>query len=183
MLFHFIETMACSLNTLYKLSTFDGYIFKGRGDCRYTLVHDCGGAGNFEVQMEQEEIRANGRTATRGITLLIYVDCVEIKIAHTGVVFVQEERVPLPYAHSSPRNMKITRVGTDIRVVTNKGLFVTWSPTSGVLVRLTTNYIGSACGLCGNANGISEDDSMTRQLIKSTTTRALLHSWKVDDYK
>ena len=135
---------------------------------------------HFEHALEN----VNGRNYFRGITLYIYVDCVEIKINHTGTVYVLEEPVTLPYIHQNPQNLKITITDdSDLEVTTNKGLFVTWNQTSGARVRLTTDYKSSACGLCGNLNGVKKDDKLTRQFIKSRSSKELLHSWKVDGYK
>ena len=164
--------------------TFDGYSFTRRGECRYVLTQDCGGTGNFEVHIEHAQETVNGRNYFRGITLFIYVDCVEVKINHDGAIYVLEEPVTLPYLHQNPQNLKISVAeDSDIEVTTNKGLFVTWNQTSGASVRLTTDYKSSACGLCGNLNGDNKDDKLTRQFIKSRSSKELLHSWKVDGYK
>ncbi|XP_071494914.1 sushi, von Willebrand factor type A, EGF and pentraxin domain-containing protein 1-like [Diadema antillarum] len=178
----FPELNTCSVDSRGLFITFDGYSFRKMGNCRYILTQDCSGVANFEVHVEHRQDSHD--VATYQPVVFIYIDCVEVKIDADGTVYVFGEHVTLPYLHDSPQTVQINSRGpSDILVATNKGMFVEWSSERGVSVHLSSQHSSKACGLCGNMNGNPEDDTLTRQLITSQTTRELLHSWKIGGYK
>ncbi|XP_011674027.2 sushi, von Willebrand factor type A, EGF and pentraxin domain-containing protein 1 [Strongylocentrotus purpuratus] len=177
------EMKTCSVSNEGHYETFDGYTYDQHGECRYVLTHDYSGTSNFEVHMEHQFLNAN--QTHLGVRVLVYIDCLEVKIDVNGQVFVQDEAVGLPYAHRNPANVRIAHVdgGRDVEVFSNKGLTVTWSQTGGVSVNLTVTHGADVKGLCGNMNGNKKDDKMTRQGIRTSKNKELVHSWKVDGYK
>lgn len=173
----------CSVSNEGHYQTFDGYTYDQHGECRYVLTHDYSGTSNFEVHMEHQFLNAN--QTHLGVGVLVYIDCLEVKIDVNGQVFVQDEAVGLPYAHRNPANVRIAHVGggRDVEVFSNKGLTVTWSQSDGVSVNLTVTHGADVKGLCGNMNGNKKDDKVTRQGIRTSKNKELVHSWKVDGYK
>ncbi|NXV81132.1 FCGBP protein, partial [Atlantisia rogersi] len=66
-------------------------------------------------------------------------------------------------------------------VETDFGLTVTYDWQSQVTVTVPNTYANTLCGLCGNYNGKSEDEMMTKGGQVTHNPDTLGHSWKVTD--
>ncbi|NXY18621.1 FCGBP protein, partial [Atrichornis clamosus] len=66
-------------------------------------------------------------------------------------------------------------------ITTDAGVTVTFDWRSYARVIIPNTYAGAVCGLCGNANGDSRDDFVTRDGHHADNETHLGDSWKVDD--
>ncbi|XP_014343808.2 otogelin-like protein [Latimeria chalumnae] len=77
------------------------------------------------------------------------------------------------------KNVFIERLADYILVKTTFGFSLAWDGISGVYIKLTDEHKGKPCGMCGNFNGVKEDDLTT---IYQTTTQDVAvfgNSWTV----
>ena len=70
-------------------------------------------------------------------------------------VKVDDQKVTLPHI---VKNIVIQKVSTYILVYGQLDLDIKWDGNSGVYIRVGPEYRNKTCGLCGNYNGIPDDD-------------------------
>ncbi|XP_077984041.1 sushi, von Willebrand factor type A, EGF and pentraxin domain-containing protein 1-like [Glandiceps talaboti] len=175
------ETCSVSLTGMYE--TFDWHAFQFRGRCRYVFAQDCSG-GDFSIHVQEEKKRFGLNPLAHRKTLFIHIKCITVEIKYNGDVRVADVPVQLPYSHSYPSVVEITRDVTNSTFVkTSVGVIIEWNMLGDIKVSVPRSYKDMLCGLCGNMNNNNEDDETTRQFLPARTANEFIHSWKVDGYK
>lgn len=91
---------------------------------------------------------------------------------------VNDELVNLPVSLNEGQ-VSVYKSGWFAVVTTDFGLKVTFNWESAVFVTLPSSYKGAVCGLCGNYNGISQDDLTPRNGNKPVKPTEFGTSWRV----
>ncbi|XP_006893417.1 PREDICTED: mucin-5AC [Elephantulus edwardii] len=154
--------------------TFDGQRFTFEGDCEYTLVQDhCGGnsstQGSFRVVTENIPCGTTGTTCSKAIK--VFVGSYELKLS-SGKVEVIEKGTGqvVPYS--------IRQMGIYLVVDTDVGLVLQWDKKTSLFLRLSPEFKGKVCGLCGNFDGNAINDFTTRSLSVVGDVLEFGNSWK-----
>uniref|UniRef100_H3B7Q1 Otogelin like n=1 Tax=Latimeria chalumnae TaxID=7897 RepID=H3B7Q1_LATCH len=160
----------------YHFETFDGIYFYFPGNCSYIFAKDCSTEDPQYTVWVHNSPRCNGSVYScyRYISLFFF-ETEEITIAGHEVK-TGGKRLTLP---QMVKNVFIERLADYILVKTTFGFSLAWDGISGVYIKLTDEHKGKPCGMCGNFNGVKEDDLTT---IYQTTTQDVAvfgNSWTV----
>ncbi|KAK1895713.1 Alpha-tectorin, partial [Dissostichus eleginoides] len=159
--------------------TFDGKVFEFLGNCTYTLVHVLNYTSEnttFWVGVEKDRT-PNEASSLKAIHVKVAEDNVTIYRGEKGHAWMNGEKKLLPVTLQFG-HVKIYRSGMFVVVDTSLGIQVKYD-CSHVATILLSNTM-EVYGMCGNNNGIEEDDLRTPQgePVDATTFG---WSWRVPD--
>ncbi|XP_066108498.1 mucin-5AC [Saccopteryx bilineata] len=155
--------------------TFDGQRYSFNGDCEYTLVQDhCGGNGSaqdaFRVVTENVPCGTTGTTCSKAIK--IFLGSYELKLSDGKVEVIEKGAgQEAPYS--------IRQVGIYLVVDTEAGLVLLWDKKTSIFLRLSPEFKGKVCGLCGNFDDNAINDFTTRSQSVVGDALEFGNSWKV----
>ena len=139
--------------------TFDGQLFEFLGKCTYALAQDCiPGSDQYAIHVQNDpDCTGDRKPCTRAVVL--YVGDTEYRVVTGNTVTVNGEAVALPLQHEF---VTITRIlsYTVIRALGDDIEIKFDGDSSSIYVALGDRYHNNTCGLCGNHNGVPEDDFM-----------------------
>ncbi|CAH6793372.1 Muc5ac [Phodopus roborovskii] len=154
--------------------TFDGQRYSFSGDCEYTLLQDhCGGNGSsqdaFRVVTENIPCGTTGTTCSKDIK--IFLGNYELKLSDGKVEVVQKGvgQEPPYYVH---------QMGIYLVVETDAGLVLMWDRKTSIFLRLSPEFKGKVCGLCGNFDDNAINDFTTRSQSVVGDVLEFGNSWK-----
>ncbi|XP_075402657.1 mucin-5AC [Tenrec ecaudatus] len=154
--------------------TFDGQRFSFDGDCEYTLVQDhCSSnssvQGSFRVVTENVPCGTTGTTCSKAIK--IFLGSYELKLSDGNVEVIEKGAGQgLPYF--------IRQMGIYLVVDTDVGLVLQWDKKTSLFLRLSPEFKGKVCGLCGNFDGNAINDFTTRSQSVVGDVLEFGNSWK-----
>ncbi|KAM9221912.1 mucin-5AC [Dugong dugon] len=154
--------------------TFDGQSFTFDGDCEYTLVQDhCGSnssaQGSFRVVTENIPCGTTGTTCSKAIK--IFLGSYELKLSDGKVEVIEKGAgQAVPYS--------IRQMGIYLVVDTDVGLILQWDKKTSLFLRLSPEFKGKVCGLCGNFDGNAVNDFTTRSQSVVGDVLEFGNSWK-----
>ncbi|XP_050971214.1 mucin-5AC-like [Labeo rohita] len=137
--------------------TFDGKRYTFDGECEYTLITDfCGHANTsatFRVLTENIPCGSTGTTCSKAVRL--FLGNKELKLTDGGYqILHRDEGVDIPY--------QILIRGIYMVIEANNGLIAMWDQRANMFIKLSPNFKGAVCGLCGNYDGNANNDFMLR---------------------
>ncbi|XP_055462836.1 mucin-5AC [Psammomys obesus] len=154
--------------------TFDGQRYSFSGDCEYTLLQDhCGGNDSsqdaFRVVTENVPCGTTGTTCSKDIK--IFLGNYELKLSDGKVEVIQKGvgQEPPYYVH---------RMGIYLVVETDVGLVLLWDGKTSIFLRLSPEFKGRVCGLCGNFDDNAINDFTTRSQSVVGDVLEFGNSWK-----
>ncbi|XP_067933096.1 BMP-binding endothelial regulator protein-like [Watersipora subatra] len=158
--------------------TFDGILYTFQGSCQYTLAQQCSSSKRtFSIQVKNAVWHDKTQYA---YTHSVYVKTkyLSVKLEQQLDVQVNNHHVKLPFIKLG--HISILKRGHMVVVSTHLGVTVVWDGHSYVEVSVPQRYKNKMCGLCGNYNGISEDDFIGRSKTNYSTAVAFANSWQRD---
>ncbi|KAH0620982.1 hypothetical protein JD844_021933 [Phrynosoma platyrhinos] len=155
--------------------TFDDkrYIFNGK--CEYTLVQDhCGQnsstPGTFRIITENVPCGTTGTTCSK--TIKIFLENYELILSEEHHELIQRgEGDHPPY--------RIRYMGIYLVIETYNGLIILWDRKTTIFIKLSADFRGQVCGLCGNYDGNGINDFTTRSQSVVGDVLEFGNSWKV----
>nr|XP_025142812.1 mucin-5AC isoform X2 [Bubalus bubalis] len=152
--------------------TFDGRRYSFSGDCEYTLLQDhCGGNGSaqdsFRVVTENVPCGTTGTTCSKAIK--IFLGSYELKLSDGKLEVIETGPRP-PYS--------IRQMGIYLVVDTEMGLVLLWDKGTSIFLRLSPEFKGRVCGLCGNFDDNALNDLTTRSQSVVGDVLEFGNSWK-----
>ncbi|XP_058520124.1 mucin-5AC [Ochotona princeps] len=154
--------------------TFDGRRYTFSGDCQYTLLQDqCGGNSSaqdaFRVVTENVPCGTTGTTCSKAIK--IFLGSYELKLSDGKVeVEAKGKGQEAPYT--------IRQKGIFLVVDTDLGLVLLWDRKTTLFLRLSPEFKGRVCGLCGNFDDNAVNDFTTRSQSVVGDALEFGNSWK-----
>lgn len=165
----------CAVIGTAHYQTFDGLQYKFPGNCQYVLVQDyCDGseedAGTFRILVSNDGCGFTGQKCTKRISVQFGGGEIEL---YNGEVKIQR-------APEEMDNLEVLKSGRYYILLLGRGISLTWDQNMGVTVILKGNYRDRVCGLCGNFDGVQNNDltSSTKQL--EVDPNDFGNSWKVN---
>eukprot|EP00070_Physeter_catodon_P027686 XP_028334580.1 mucin-5AC [Physeter catodon] len=154
--------------------TFDGRRYSFSGACEYTLLQDhCGGNGSaqdgFRVITENVPCGTTGTTCSKAIK--IFLGSYELKLSYGNVEVIEKEQGQLP-------PFSIRQMGTYLVVDTDVSLVLLWDKGTSIFLRLSPEFKGRVCGLCGNFDDNALNDFTTRSQSVVGDALEFGNSWK-----
>uniref|UniRef100_A0A8D0WKY0 von Willebrand factor n=1 Tax=Sus scrofa TaxID=9823 RepID=A0A8D0WKY0_PIG len=162
---------SCSALGLAHYLTFDGLKYLFPGECQYVLVQDyCGSnPGTFRILLGNEGCGYPSLKCRKRVTIL--VDGGEIEL------FDREVMVKKPLKDET--HFEVVESGRFITVLLGSGLSVVWDRHLGISVFLKQTYQEQVCGLCGNFDGVQNNDLTGSSLQVEEDPVDFGNSWKV----
>ncbi|KAM5248548.1 mucin-5AC [Ctenodactylus gundi] len=154
--------------------TFDGQRYSFNGACEYTLVQDhCGGNGSaqdaFRVVTENVPCGTTGTTCSKDIK--IFLGSYELTLSGGKVEVIQKSTGQEP-------PYTIRQMGIYLVVDTDVGLMLLWDRKTSIFLRLSPEFKGRVCGLCGNFDDNAMNDLTTRSQAVVGDVLEFGNSWK-----
>ncbi|XP_007466060.1 PREDICTED: mucin-5AC [Lipotes vexillifer] len=154
--------------------TFDGRLYSFSGDCRYTLLQDhCGGNGSaqdgFHVITENVPCGTTGTTCSK--TIKIFLGSHELQLSDGNVEVIEKEQ-------GQPPPFSIRQMGNYLVVDMDVGLVLLWDKGTSIFLRLSPEFKGRVCGLCGNFDDNALNDFTTRSQSVVGDVLEFGNSWK-----
>ncbi|KAM6980527.1 mucin-5AC-like [Aplochiton taeniatus] len=163
----------CSVYGDGHYTTFDGRRFSFDGSCEYTLTKDnCGneqGNSSFRVITENIPCGTTGTTCSKAIKL--FLGSTELILTEGSYQVVQ--RGPgevVPY--------QISILGIYLVIEADNGLILIWDKKTSIFIKLSHQYKGKVCGLCGTYDGNGNNDFTTRSHAVVVSPLNFGNSWK-----
>ncbi|KAI5101917.1 mucin-5B, partial [Silurus meridionalis] len=153
--------------------TFDGKRYTFDGDCEYTLVRDhcshSNTSGTFRVITENIPCGTTGTTCSKAIKLFLGSN--ELLLTDGGYEVIQRNAGDeIPY--------QISVKGIYMVIEANNGLILMWDKKTSIFIKLSPDFKGEVCGLCGNYDGNTKNDFTLRNQGVVNNALEFGNSWK-----
>ncbi|XP_053305279.1 mucin-5AC-like [Spea bombifrons] len=154
--------------------TFDAKRYRFNGDCQYTLAQDyCSDdskAGTFRVITENIPCGTTGTTCSKSIRL--FLGNYQLILGDQKFDVVKRE-----FGEYVP--FRVRQMGIYMVVEALNGLVLVWDKKTTIFVKLHPTFKGKVCGLCGNYDGNTVNDFITRSLSVVGDVTEFGNSWKM----
>lgn len=162
--------------------TFDGLHLDFIGQCSYALAKDCvPGSDQYSIHVENDKKCGDSSKGCKR-AVLMYIDERVYKISSGNVITIDDKLISVPYKDAQVSISKILTYvimrawGDDIEVK--------FDGESGIYISLSEKFKNTTCGLCGNYNGIPEDDVIKAASNQKASNNAeLADSWAMPNPK
>uniref|UniRef100_A0A8C2U1F5 von Willebrand factor n=1 Tax=Coturnix japonica TaxID=93934 RepID=A0A8C2U1F5_COTJA len=153
--------------------TFDGMKYRFPGECQYVLVQDfCKNiSGTFRILISNEGCSFTGEKCTKRVIILY----------KSGEIELFNGNVIIKVSPKDSSDIEVMKSGRYYIILLGKSITVTWDLAMGVSVILTDNF-HVICGLCGNFDGIQNNDFTTSNEHLEVDPVDFGNSWKVNTY-
>ncbi|MCI4382007.1 hypothetical protein PGIGA_G00258580, partial [Pangasianodon gigas] len=141
----------CSTWGNFHFSTFDGDFFQLPYTCNYILTTMCDSTqSDFNIQMRRKYIDnlpviSSFTIKLEGIVIML----------HQGKITMNNKVLIIPGYYNGIRIEKMTNY---IKITSKIGLTVFWDEDNSLSIEISTNYRNQTCGLCGDFNGILQNE-------------------------
>uniref|UniRef100_M3YWE2 Zonadhesin (gene/pseudogene) n=1 Tax=Mustela putorius furo TaxID=9669 RepID=M3YWE2_MUSPF len=173
----------CSVSGDPHYLTFDGALTHVTGTCTYVLTQLCQSRSlesHFAVSTTHE-FRGGNLEAAYVRAVHVQVFNLRISLIKGHKVVLNGRRVALPLWPAQGR-VSIRPSGSFILLYTDFGLQVRYDGSHLVEVTVPSSYSGRLCGLCGNYNNNSLDDSLLPNKTLVAGSDHLGVAWKLPEY-
>ncbi|XP_051885648.1 otogelin-like [Pristis pectinata] len=161
----------------YNYETFDGLYYYYPGKCTYTLVRECEQSQqSFSIQIHNDPACNSPLYSCQRLVSLFFAFEGEIILRNHEVIH-HGKSVQLPYIIG---NLKFEQIAGYILVKHHHGFSLAWDGSSGVYIKMSIEYVGKLCGLCGNFNGNMHDDLYTSYGVLTEEITIFGNSWIED---
>ncbi|NXX53565.1 MUC5A protein, partial [Scopus umbretta] len=156
-------------------NTFDDKRFSFNGNCEYTLVQDhCGksGTANGTFRVITENIPCGNTGTTCSKSIKVFLESYELILGEEHVSVVKRgQNDEVPYT--------VRYMGMYLVIETTSGLILMWDKKTSIFIKLSPDFKGQICGLCGNYDGNGINDFITRGQSVVENILEFGNSWKV----
>ncbi|XP_005378811.1 PREDICTED: von Willebrand factor [Chinchilla lanigera] len=161
----------CSALGMGHYLTFDGLKYMFPGECQYVLAQDhCGGnPGTFRILVGNEGCSYPSTKCKKRVTILVEEGEIEL--------FDGEVNVKKPMRDET--HFEVVESGRFFILLLGRSLSVVWDRRLVVSVVLKQTFQEQVCGLCGNFDGIQNNDLTSSNLQVEENPVDFGNSWKV----
>ncbi|EMP29363.1 Mucin-2 [Chelonia mydas] len=153
--------------------SFDGKYYDFDGHCEYVAAQDyCGedARGSLSIVTVNVPCGTTGVTCSKAIK--IFLGKTELKLEEKQYLEIQRD------VGDHVRYWNRT-VGLYLVIEASNGMMLIWDKKTTIFIKLTPNYKGKICGLCGNFDDKSNNDFTTRSGLLVTNPLEFGNSWKL----
>ncbi|XP_037103954.1 otogelin [Syngnathus acus] len=168
--------MTCRTWGQYNFETFDGLYYYFPGRCSYTLLKDCEETAQASIVVQVHNDAGCGAepySCQRSVSLFLPWEG-EIQLHATDVTF-KGQSLQLPH---HIHNLHLEQISQYVLVKQTQGFTLAWEGHSGsVYIKLSPEFVGRTCGLCGNFNADVQDDLRTSYGVLTHEIEMFGNSW------
>uniref|UniRef100_A0A3B4V2N7 Otogelin n=1 Tax=Seriola dumerili TaxID=41447 RepID=A0A3B4V2N7_SERDU len=172
----FDREMTCRTWGQYNFETFDGLYYYFPGRCTYTLLRDCEETAQASIVVQVHNDPGCGSapyTCQRSVSLFLPWEG-EVRLHATNVTF-KGQRSALPH---HIHDLQLEQISQYVLVTQQHGFTLAWEGRSGsVYIKLSPEFVGRTCGLCGNFNADVQDDLRTSYGVLTHEIEMFGNSW------
>uniref|UniRef100_A0A3B4YDQ7 Otogelin n=1 Tax=Seriola lalandi dorsalis TaxID=1841481 RepID=A0A3B4YDQ7_SERLL len=172
----FDREMTCRTWGQYNFETFDGLYYYFPGRCTYTLLRDCEETTQASIVVQVHNDPGCGSapyTCQRSVSLFLPWEG-EVRLHATNVTF-KGQRSALPH---HIHDLQLEQISQYVLVTQQHGFTLAWEGRSGsVYIKLSPEFVGRTCGLCGNFNADVQDDLRTSYGVLTHEIEMFGNSW------
>ncbi|KAH1171113.1 hypothetical protein KIL84_006731 [Mauremys mutica] len=153
--------------------SFDGKHYDFDGHCEYVAAQDyCGKDHNGSFRI----VTVNVPCGTTGVTCS---KAIKIFLGRTELKFEDKQYVEIQRDVGDHIHYWNRTVGLYLVIEASNGVMLIWDKKTTIFIKLTPNYKGKICGLCGNFDDKSNNDFTTRNGLLVTNPLEFGNSWKL----
>ncbi|NXC45571.1 VWF factor, partial [Penelope pileata] len=154
--------------------TFDGLKYKFPGECQYVLVQDfCkDNSGTFRILISNEGCSFTGEKCTKRIIILY----------KRGEIELLNGNVNIKVSPKDSGDLEVMKSGRYYIILLGKSISMTWDLAMGISVILKASFKDRVCGLCGNFDGIQNNDLTSSNDHLEVDPVDFGNSWKVNTH-
>ncbi|XP_068115922.1 mucin-2-like [Hyperolius riggenbachi] len=155
--------------------TFDGKHYDFDGECKFVAAQDyCGAShsnGSFRIITENVPCGTTGATCSKSIKVFLGNKLLNL-----------EDKTMQKVELQSGKNVEYLarEVGIYLVIEASNGILLIWDRKTTILIKVSPNYKGELCGLCGNFDDNSQNDFKTSHMSPVSDVLEFGNSWKVD---
>ncbi|XP_051919390.1 otogelin isoform X3 [Hippocampus zosterae] len=168
--------MTCRTWGQYNFETFDGLYYYFPGRCTYTLLKDCEETtqASIVVQVHNDaDCGSESYSCQRSVSLFLPWED-EIRLHATYVTF-KGQSLQLPH---HIHDLHLEQISQYVLVSQTQGFTLAWEGRSGsVYIKLSPEFVGRTCGLCGNFNADVQDDLRASYGVLTHEIEMFGNSW------
>ncbi|XP_029281180.1 LOW QUALITY PROTEIN: otogelin [Cottoperca gobio] len=172
----FEREMTCRTWGQYNFETFDGLYYHFPGQCSYTLLKDCEDTtqASIVVQVHNDPGCSSAPyTCRRSVSLFLPWEG-EVRLHATNVTY-KGQSLQLPH---HIHDLQLEHISQYVLVTQQHGFTLAWEGRSGsVYIKLSPEFVGRTCGLCGNFNADVQDDLRTSYGVLTHDIELFGNSW------
>ncbi|XP_026866300.2 otogelin [Electrophorus electricus] len=172
--------MTCRSWGQYNYETFDGLYYYFPGKCSYTLLKDCEDNTQSSVLIQvhnDPECGFRPYSCTRSVSLFLPWEG-EIRLQNYNVSF-KGQSVQLPH---NIHDIELERIADYILVSQAQGFMLAWQGlSSSIYIKMSPEFVGRTCGLCGNFNADIQDDLKTSYGMLTEDIAIFGNSWMEEE--
>ncbi|XP_035991595.1 LOW QUALITY PROTEIN: otogelin [Fundulus heteroclitus] len=172
----FEREMTCRTWGQYNFETFDGLYFYFPGRCTYTLLRDCEETtqASIVVQVHNDPNCSSAPySCQRSVSVFLPWEG-EIRLHATSITF-KGQSLQLPH---HIHDLQLQQISQYVLVTQQQGFTLAWEGRSGsVYIKLSPEFVGRTCGLCGNFNADVQDDLKTSYGVLTQDVEMFGNSW------
>ncbi|XP_049903117.1 otogelin [Epinephelus moara] len=172
----FEREMTCRTWGQYNFETFDGLYYHFPGRCTYTLLRDCEETtqAGIVVQVHNDPGCSSAPyTCQRSVSLFLPWEG-EVRLHATNVTF-KGQSLQLPH---HIHDLQLEQISQYVLVTQQHGFTLAWEGRSGsVYIKLSPEFVGRTCGMCGNFNADVQDDLKTSYGVLTHEIEMFGNSW------
>nr|XP_033779282.1 zonadhesin-like [Geotrypetes seraphini] len=158
-------------------TTFDKRKYDFHGNCTYVMAKPCNSSKTPFAVYASNEYRNGYNTVSYIKAIYVYVYGVVVSLLQNKIVQVDGKNVTAP-TNPVP-GLSVFPSGNHLVVQTDFGLVARYDGNHYAEVKITSDYQGELCGLCGNYDGVPGNDFRTPEGQKVDGTNDFGNSWNV----
>ncbi|XP_016153941.1 PREDICTED: mucin-2 isoform X2 [Ficedula albicollis] len=163
----------CTIYGSGHYNTFDGKFYDFDGSCEYVAAQDfCGdknSSGSFSIITENVPCGTTGVTCSKAIKM--FLGKTELKLENKEYKEIQRDvGDDVQYWNRT--------VGLYLVIEASNGVMLIWDKKTTVFIKLSPDYKGKVCGLCGNFDDKANNDFTTRSGLQDSNPLIFGNSWK-----
>ncbi|KAH0631348.1 hypothetical protein JD844_005639 [Phrynosoma platyrhinos] len=180
---HALPDGICQVSGFLHYTTFDGQHYSFQGSSTFVLLELCEASRfspSFRVEVKNEKLSRVPLAVTSEVFVLVNNTQICLQRGRQGTVKIDKVAVSLPVTIQG-LGITIYQHGFYTIVKTDFGLTVSYDMNHhGLFVTLAPAYQGQTCGLCGNFNGITDDDFVLRNGSTAKATMEFVLGWQLE---
>ncbi|KAF7242289.1 IgGFc-binding protein [Varanus komodoensis] len=162
--------------------TFDGAVVHFQGTCAYEISRTCHSSPPFFYRVVAE----NRHQGNPHVSFVARVEVwlrsgalhFHVVLGNSQRVEVNQERVKLP--HTMGPMGSISKIRNMIAIKTIANVEIQYNGRHTLFIHVGPEYQGKLCGMCGNFNGIQEDDKALPGGTTAQNDTQFGNAWKTD---